>query len=172
MFPNFAIDPQTVGQVWPDYHIDPAALARFRTVRNAALVGEDTMKKFGWRVGQNVTLRGSVFPVDLTFEIVGVIPTRLQTGGNTIFWFNRKYLEEAMESQGGLKYVGMIWVRADRPEHGRRHHRAGRRALQQLRGGGGRGDREVVHRQLHELVRRASCASSWSSASSSWAPSC
>jgi len=116
MFPNFAIDPQTVDQVWADYHIDPAALARFRTVRNAALVGEDTMKKFGWRVGQNVTLRGSVFPVDLTFELVGVIPTRLQTGGNTIFWFNRKYLEEAMESQGGLKNVGMIWIRAERPE--------------------------------------------------------
>ncbi len=23
MFPNFAIDPETVGEMWPDYHIDP-----------------------------------------------------------------------------------------------------------------------------------------------------
>src|SRR5262245_34573293 len=47
MFPNFAIDPENVGEMWADYHIDPTALARFRTIRNAALVGEDSMKKFG-----------------------------------------------------------------------------------------------------------------------------
>ena len=116
MFPNFAIDPETVAEVWADYHIDPTALARFKTIRNAALVGEDTMKKFGWRVGQNVTLRGTLFPVDLSFEIVGIIPAKLQTGGAVIFWFNRTYLEEAMETKGGMKNVGMLWLRAERPE--------------------------------------------------------
>jgi putative ABC transport system permease protein len=116
MFPNFAIDPETVAEVWADYHIDPTALARFKTIRNGALVGEDTMRKFGWRIGQNVTLRGTLFPVDLSFEIVGIIPAKLQTGGAVIFWFNRKYLEEAMETKGGMKNVGMIWLRAERPE--------------------------------------------------------
>jgi putative ABC transport system permease protein len=116
MFPNFAIDPESVGEVWADFRIHPGALARFKTVRNGALVGEDTMKKFGWRVGQNVVLRGTLFPVDLSFEIVGVIPAKLQNGSAQIFWFNRKYLEEAMESRGGMKNVGMIWLRAERPE--------------------------------------------------------
>src|SRR5207249_4285715 len=45
--------------------IDPAAVARFRKTRNGALVGETTMRKFGWRIGQEVTLRGTLFPVDL-----------------------------------------------------------------------------------------------------------
>jgi putative ABC transport system permease protein len=116
MFPNFAIDPETVGEVWADYQIDPTALARFKTIRNAALVGEDTFRKFGWRIGQNVTLRGSLFPVDLTFEIVGVIPSKTRVSGNVVFWFNRTYLEEAMEPRGGLKNVGMIWLRVERPE--------------------------------------------------------
>jgi len=116
MFPNFAVDAENVGEMWADYHIDPKALARFKTIRNGALVGEDSMKKFGWRVGQNVTLRGTIFPIDLTFEIVGIIPAKLRTGGAQIFWFNRKYLEEAMESKGGMKNVGMIWLRAERPE--------------------------------------------------------
>src|SRR4029450_13677607 len=75
MFPNFGIDPETVAEMWPDYHIDPTALRRFRAVRNAALVGEQTMRKFGWKVGQNVTLKGTAFPVNLTFEIVGQIPS-------------------------------------------------------------------------------------------------
>ncbi len=114
MFPNFAVDPDTIPQVWPEYKIDPEALERFRTMRNGALVGVDTMTKFGWRVGQEVTLRGTIFPVDLTFRIVGVIPA--DSGNPVVFWFNRKYFEEAMESRGGIKNVGMIWIRAERPE--------------------------------------------------------
>jgi len=114
LFPNFAMDPETLAQVWPDYHIDPAALARFRTVRNGALVGEQTMRKFGWRIGQEVTLRGTLYPVDLTFRILGTIPAA--SGNPLVFWFNRKYLEEAMEPRGGLKMENMIWIRAERPE--------------------------------------------------------
>jgi putative ABC transport system permease protein len=115
LFPNFAMDPEAVAAMWPDYHIDPAALERFRKIRNGALVGEQTMRKFGWRLGQEVTLRGTIFPVDLTFQLVGVIPA--SSGNPLVFWFNRTMLEEAMEPRGGLRFVGMIWVRADRPEH-------------------------------------------------------
>jgi len=113
MFPNFAVDPDNVGEMWPDYRIDAVALDRFRKVRNGAVVGDVTMRKFGWRVDQEVTLRGTIFPVDLTFRIVGVIPST--TGNAVILLFNRKYLEEAMEDHGGLKNVGMIWLRAERP---------------------------------------------------------
>jgi putative ABC transport system permease protein len=122
MFPNFAVDPQTVEQVWPDYLIDPEAVGRFKRIRNAVLVGEQNMRKFGWRIGQDVTLRGTIFPVDLTFQVVGVIPER--TGNGAVFWFNREYLQEAMEPRGGLRAVGMIWVRADRPENVERIMRA------------------------------------------------
>jgi putative ABC transport system permease protein len=120
MFPNFGIDPATVAEMWPDYHIDPAALRRFRAVRNAALVGEQTMRKFGWRIGQNVTLKGTAFPVNLTFEIVGQIPSG--SGNPVVFWFHHKYLEEALQPRpgwpfSGFPFVGMVWVQADRPEN-------------------------------------------------------
>ena len=114
MFPNFAIDPETVAGVWPDYGIAPEALERFRRIRNGALVGEETFRRFGWHVGQEVTLRGTVFPVDLSLQIVGVIPAA--TGNPVMLWFNRKYLEEAMAPRGGMRLVGMLWLRAERPE--------------------------------------------------------
>ncbi len=121
MFPNFAVDPETVAQMWPDYGIDPAALERFRKIRNAALVGEQTMAKFGWRIGQEITLKGTVFPVDLTLRIVGVIPAA--SGNPVVLWFNYRYLSEAMEPRFGTALagptgvVGMIWLRADSPAH-------------------------------------------------------
>ena len=101
LFPNFAVDPETVDVVWPDYHIAPDALARFQHVRNGALVGEHTMRKFGWQRRPERHAGGTVFPVDLTFEIVGHDP-----GGDRqpdVLWFNRKYLDEAMESRRRLR---------------------------------------------------------------------
>jgi putative ABC transport system permease protein len=72
------------------------------------------MRKFGWQIGQEITLKGTVFPVDLTFKLLGEITT--ETGNAMIFWFDRRYLEEAMERFGGMRAVGMIWLRAERPE--------------------------------------------------------
>ncbi|MFN8543725.1 MAG: ABC transporter permease [Candidatus Binatia bacterium] len=119
MFPNFAIDPDTAAEMWPDYHIDPEALAKFRKIRNAAIVGWQTMRKFGWKVGQEITLKGTVFPVDLTFQIVGEIPASAP-GNPVVMWFNYKYLDESLLPRPGYPRtgapgVGMIWVRADSP---------------------------------------------------------
>ncbi|MBI3302220.1 MAG: ABC transporter permease, partial [Deltaproteobacteria bacterium] len=114
LFPNFAIDPETVGEVWPDYGWDPAMLEAFKHTRNGALVGTRTMKKFDWKVGDEITLRGSVFPVNLTFKVVGQIPER---GNPVVLWFPRQYLEEAMKPYGGFGNIGMLWVRVDQPEN-------------------------------------------------------
>ena len=114
-FPNFGLDPSTVAAVWPDYKIDPRELERFQKIRNGCIVGQQTMRKFGWHVGDEITLRGTIFPVNLTLKIVGTIPEG--SGNPLVLWFNRQYLEEAMEPQGGLRGVGMVWIRADAPEH-------------------------------------------------------
>jgi putative ABC transport system permease protein len=114
LFPNFAIDPETVGEVWPDYGWDPAVLETFKRTRNGALVGARTMRKFNWKAGDEITLRGSVFPVNVTLKIIGEIPER---GNPIVLWFPRQYLEEAMKPYGGWGNIGMLWVRVDQPEH-------------------------------------------------------
>jgi putative ABC transport system permease protein len=114
LFPNFAIDAETIGEVWPDYGWDPTVLEAFKHTRNGALVGARTMKKFDWKVGDEISLRGTVFPLNLTFKIVGQIPER---GNPVVLWFPRQYLEEAMQPHGGFGHIGMLWVRVDHPEH-------------------------------------------------------
>jgi len=111
-FPSFALDPDTVAGVWPDYKIDPAALEKFRTQRDAAIVGDETMKKYHWRVGQQVSLVSTVWPVTLSFRIVGVIPNDRAPH----FWLQREYLAQALQAQGrDLDEVGTIWVRVGDP---------------------------------------------------------
>jgi putative ABC transport system permease protein len=111
-FPSFAIEPEYVAAVWPDYRIDPAALERFRSHRDGALVGRQTMEKYGWRVGQEISLRSTVWPVSLTFRIVGELPNER----SPLFWFQREYLAQAMQARGvTVDIVGLVWVRVADP---------------------------------------------------------
>ena len=96
-FPNFAIEPDSVAETWPDYGIAPQALEEFKRRRDAAIVGHGTLAKYGWKIGDLVTLKGTVFPVDLTFKIVGEIPSERAPH----FWFQREYLEQAVKAVGG-----------------------------------------------------------------------
>ena len=111
-FPSFALEPDAIGAVWPDYKIDPLALDKFRRQRDAAIVGRETLKKYGWRIGQQVSLVSTVWPVTLTFRIVGEIPSDRAPH----FWLQREYLAQALQAQGrDLDAVGTIWVRVADP---------------------------------------------------------
>jgi putative ABC transport system permease protein len=112
-FPNFAVEPEAVGKVFADYHIDPAQLEDFRKHRDGAIVGHGTLKTMGWKLGDLVTLKSTVWPVDLTFKIVAEIPNERAPH----FWFQREYLDQALRAAGtgGLDTLGVIWVRVDDP---------------------------------------------------------
>jgi putative ABC transport system permease protein len=111
-FPNFAIDPDSVAETWPDFQIAPQALEEFKRRRDSAIVGRGTLARYGWKVGDMVTLKGTVFPVDLTFRIVGEIPNERAPH----FWFQREYLEQAVKAAGGtFDFLGVIWLRVDDP---------------------------------------------------------
>lgn len=112
-FPNFAVEVEHVGAVYPDWPIEPAHLADFQRYRDGAIVGRQVMEKYGWKIGDRVTLKSTVWPVDLDLRIVGEIANDRAP----YLWFNREYLDQALKAQGreGLGIVGMIWVRASDP---------------------------------------------------------
>jgi putative ABC transport system permease protein len=112
-FPNFVVEADQVAATYPDYHIDPQQLADFQRYRDGAMIGRQTMKKYGWKIGDRVTLRSTVWPVNLDVRIVGEIPN----DRSTLAWLNREYLDQALKAAGGsgLGIAGMIWVRAADP---------------------------------------------------------
>lgn len=119
-FPNYAVDSETVGEVLGEFQFDPAALDQFKKIRNAALVGVRTMEKFGWKVGDEVTLRNSVwYDVSLTFKIIGEIPN-VNPMAATLFLFPRQYFEEALrpyEQFNAAGWISMLMVMVDKPEN-------------------------------------------------------
>jgi len=104
-FPSMGIDADNPDQIWPEYAINHELVVRFKNTRDSAIVGTATMRRFGWRTGELVSLRNPVIPLTLTFRIIGTIN---QGPDLTIFLFHRDYLEEALHRPG---LVSMLWVR-------------------------------------------------------------
>jgi len=106
-FPNIAVDPEQIGEMWLDWDISPQSLHDFQHIRTAALVGPETMKRFGFHVGQQIMLRGTVYPFNITLKIVGTMGGKVPP---SFLLFRRDYLEEVRGRPG---FVDIIWVKVD-----------------------------------------------------------
>jgi putative ABC transport system permease protein len=113
-FPTFAVEAEHVGAVYPDYDVPREQLADFRRYRDGALVGRQTMRKYGWKIGDRVILRSKVWLVDLDLRIVGELPNER----SPLVWVNWHYLDESLKAKGGsgLGIVPTIWARASEPD--------------------------------------------------------
>jgi len=102
-----------IGEVFPDYNLSAEQRNVILRERRNAIVGEVLMRKYGWKLGQQVTLRATdASGMEMTFVILGTM--RSKHYPNT-FLFRRDYLMEARKAHG-LGDEDIAWnilVRAD-----------------------------------------------------------
>jgi putative ABC transport system permease protein len=96
-FAQFAIDPESYLAMYPEISVPPEQRTAFVQERTAALVGKGLMEVFGWRLGQDVTIRGTIFPGDWTFTIRGVYTPTVRGLDDRSFIFHYDYLDERTE---------------------------------------------------------------------------
>ncbi|MFI5181348.1 MAG: ABC transporter permease [Thermoanaerobaculia bacterium] len=108
IFPRFATDASTFLRVFDDAVIVQGSAEAWKKDRASALVGERLIRKYGWRLGDRIRIRGTLYPVDLDLGIAAVYRLPYETSGSV--FFHREYLEEAWPPVRGQ--VTTIWVRA------------------------------------------------------------
>jgi putative ABC transport system permease protein len=114
-FPQFAIDVETYRQMFPEFLIPEEQWQAFVEDREGAVVGEATAKKFGWKIGDRIPIRGTIFTGVWEFNIRGIYRGARQQDDLTQFWFQSKYLRErASRYWQGL--VGWYTVRIADPD--------------------------------------------------------
>ncbi|HUO04298.1 MAG TPA: ABC transporter permease [Candidatus Binataceae bacterium] len=93
----FAAGPE-VGDVFPDYKLTGENRAATAREKRAAVVGRLLMRKYGWQVGQQITLRSTDSDqMEMPFVIIGVVDPKRYP--NT-FLFRRDYLMESRKANG------------------------------------------------------------------------
>jgi putative ABC transport system permease protein len=93
-FAQFAIDAERYLDMYPEVRIPDDQRQAFLSERTAALVGRGLMERFGWKLGQNVTIRGTIFSGDWEFPIRAVYEPTDPAYGDQNFFFHYDYLYE------------------------------------------------------------------------------
>jgi putative ABC transport system permease protein len=93
-FFNIAVDSDTFFKVMDEMVVPPAQLAAWKEERQGAIVGDVLAKKWGWKLGDRVVLRGSIYPGEWQFRISGIYTATRKTVDRSTFVFHWKYLNE------------------------------------------------------------------------------
>jgi putative ABC transport system permease protein len=113
-FPRFFTDPEKIFKVYPEMKIDPDQLKAFQNERTAAAIGKTLAENQGFKLGQKVTLKGDIYPIDVELTIRAIFEGTEDSSDN-VMYFHRKYVEEALpEARKGK--VGTFAILAASPE--------------------------------------------------------
>ena len=112
-FANFATDPEDLERTHEDMKIPADQLAAWKSERTAALVGKKLMDQYGWKLGDRVTLKGTIYPFDPALIIRAVFTFPDDPSQERSLYFHYDYFNEAW---GRRNLAGSFAVRAEKPE--------------------------------------------------------
>ena len=110
-FAQFGTDPAEIFTVMTDFKIPDDQLAAWQHDQAGCVVDSELAKKFGWKIGDRIILRGTIFPVNLELTIRGIF---VAPQPSITVYFNQKYVEEAVSWAKGRS--GTFNILADSPE--------------------------------------------------------
>ncbi|HVP44546.1 MAG TPA: FtsX-like permease family protein [Terriglobales bacterium] len=115
-FPQFAIDEENYKQMFPEFRLPDDQWKAWLEDREGAIVGADLVRRFGWKLGDRVPIKGTIFPGIWEFNIRGIYQGSRPADDTTQFWFHYKLLEEK-ESPYWKGLIGWYTVRIDDPDN-------------------------------------------------------
>ena len=111
-FAQLGTDPDEYLKVASDKITPPDQVKAWQQDRAGALVDVTLANKYGWKIGDRITLQGNIFPANLNLTIRAVY--RRDPPQNALY-FNAKYLEEAVPWFKGQ--AGWYSAQIDSPDH-------------------------------------------------------
>jgi putative ABC transport system permease protein len=121
-FPQVAVDKDTWFEVYADYTLTPEAREAFLRDRQACVVGRSLADRFGFKVGDRIPLRGTIWPGNWEFNVAGIYVGSQPDADTSGMYFHSDYLEERRAFGKGT--VGWYVVQLDDPEDGVRVSKA------------------------------------------------
>ena len=114
-FPQFAIDVENQRKVYPEFDIPEDQWQAFVKDRQAAIAGAATAKRFHWKIGDRIPIKGTFLGGTWEFNLVGIYHGTRNADDETQFWFHWKRLDEQVPAQY-KGHVGWYTVKIDKPD--------------------------------------------------------
>jgi putative ABC transport system permease protein len=104
-FPQYAVDPEGLRAVYTDFIVPDAQWSEFVRDRQGCIAGEATAKRFGWKVGDRIAIKGSYMTGVFEFNLRAIYSGSRPDVDTTHFWFNYAYLAERYRGRVGWYVV-------------------------------------------------------------------
>ena len=114
-FPQFAVEPVPYFAMYPEYKMKDDELRAFMRDRKGAMVGRKLADNFGWKIGDAVPLKGTIFPGNWEFVIRGIYDAGEAKTDTSLFFFHWQYLNESVKQRypARANQVGIFLVEVD-----------------------------------------------------------
>ena len=111
-FPQFAVHAPTYFDLYPEFVVPPEQMRDFLRDRKGAIVGRRLANTYGFKVGDTVSLRGTIFPGNWDFVVRGIYDGAEKKTDVSQFFFQWDYLNETMRKVGPrrLNSVGVYVI--------------------------------------------------------------
>jgi putative ABC transport system permease protein len=113
-FPQFAVDIANQRAMYPEFQIPEDQWKSFAEDREGAIAGKNTAAKFGWKVGDRIPIKGTIYTGAWEFNLRGIYEGSRPADDTTQFWFHYDYLDERRTF--GKGDVGWYVVRVNNPD--------------------------------------------------------
>ena len=110
-FAQFAIEPEKLFEVYPEFRIPVDEKRSFLTNKTACVASRALAKELNWKVGDRITLVGTMMPTALELTLAGIFD---DPDESQVLYFNRDYLRDSMPP-GDVRrnMVQQFYVEAD-----------------------------------------------------------
>jgi putative ABC transport system permease protein len=117
-FPQIAVSGLDYLALFPEFIIDANTRKVFAAERKAAIAGRGLIERFGWKVGDNIPLQGTIFPGNIDLKLAGVYKGARKNVDETAFFFKWEYLNEIIKKTNPDRAdkVGWYMVRVKDPD--------------------------------------------------------
>lgn len=96
-FPQFAIDAEAYLKQYPEFKLSDSQYKAFVLDRKGCIVGKKLADNFGWKLGDTIPLRGTIYPGQWSFVLRGIYEGKDQTVDQSQFFFHWSYLNERLK---------------------------------------------------------------------------
>lgn len=117
-FASYAVEPGNYLALYPELLVSPQQFDAFLRERKGCMVGASLAERFGWKIGDQIVLRGTIYPGQWEFILQAIYRGSDKTVDERGFIFHWDYLNERIRQLSPLDadQTGFFMVGVSRPE--------------------------------------------------------
>ncbi len=96
-FPQFAVDAPTYLDMYPEFVLAPEQRKAFVTDRKGAIVGRKLADQYGWQIGDQIPLRGTIYTGTWSFTLRGIYEGADKGTDTSTMYFHWALLNETIK---------------------------------------------------------------------------